>query len=291
VTIIDLPDGRVLDIEVTGPVGGGVLLFHHGTPGAVTQQRTVQRAAHARGLRLVTYSRPGYGSSSRLPGRRIADVVVDVTAVLDHLGVDRCLVAGWSGGGPHALACGALLSERVTGVLAIASVAPDGLPDLDLLTGMGAQNIEEFQLARRGEDALRPYLDTEAAALAHVDAAGLIEGMSSLLPQVDRDVMTNEIGEDMVASFAEALRAGVDGWLDDDLAFVQPWGFDLSDVSAPVVIWQGSDDLMVPFSHGEWLCRNVSGATSRLVQGEGHISLGVGAMDRMLDDLLVTTRP
>lgn len=285
-TIIELPDGRALDLEVTGPADGEVLLFHHGTPGAVTQQRTMQRAAHARGLRLVTFSRPGYGSSSRLPGRRVADVAADVTTVLDHLQVDRCLVAGWSGGGPHALACGALVADRVTGVLSIASVAPDGLSDLDLLAGMGAQNIEEFQLARRGEDALRPYLLTEAEALAHVDAAGLIEGMSSLLPQVDRDVMTNEVGEDMVTSFAEGLRPGVDGWLDDDLAFVQPWGFALSAVSVPVVIWHGSDDLMVPFSHGEWLSRNVSGATSRLVQGEGHVSLAVGAIDRMLDDLL-----
>ncbi|HET8614669.1 MAG TPA: alpha/beta hydrolase [Actinomycetales bacterium] len=289
-TTIDGPDGRTLDIEVTGPDGGDVLLFHHGTPGAVTQLRSVQRAVHARGLRLVTYSRPGYGSSPRQPGRRICDAATDVAAVLDHLEVASCLVAGWSGGGPHALATGALLADRVRAVLAIASVAPDGLRDLDLLAGMGEQNVEEFGLARTGEDALRPYLEAEAEQLANADAAGLVEGMASLLPEADRRVLTEEVGEDLAASFREALRTGVDGWLDDDLAFVAPWGFEVSQLAVPVTVWQGGADLMVPLSHGEWLCRNVSGATAHLVQGEGHISLTVGAIDEMLDDLVAVSR-
>jgi pimeloyl-ACP methyl ester carboxylesterase len=289
-TTIDAPGGRTLDVEVTGPDGGDVLLFHHGTPGAVTQLRSMQRAAHARGLRLVTFSRPGYGSSSRQAGRRIADAATDVALVLDHLGVQTCLVAGWSGGGPHALATGALLPDRVRGVLSIASVAPDGLPDLDLLTGMGEQNVEEFGLAREGEDALRPYLDGEAEQLAEADAGALIEGMASLLPDADRRVLTDEVGEDLAANFHEALRSGVDGWLDDDLAFVAPWGFDLSQVSVPVSLWQGEADLMVPFSHGQWLSRNVPGVRSHLVPEEGHVSLTVGAIDRMLDELVATSR-
>jgi pimeloyl-ACP methyl ester carboxylesterase len=252
--------------------------------------RWIQRAAHARGLRVVSYSRPGYGSSSRQAGRRIADVAQDVTLVLDHLQVDRCLVAGWSGGGPHALATGALLANRVAGVLSIASIAPDGLPDLDLTAGMGEENVEEFGLARQGEEALRPLLERMAVDLAHADAAGLVEGLGTLLPAADRAVLTAEVGEDMVASFAEGLRTGVDGWLDDDLAFVQPWGFELAQLAVPVFVWQGSEDLMVPFAHGQWLASVVPGATSHLEEGEGHLSIVVGAIDRMLDEL-VTVLP
>jgi pimeloyl-ACP methyl ester carboxylesterase len=290
VTMIDVPGGRQLDIQVTGPDGGPVLLFHHGTPGAVTQLRSMQRAAEARGLRLVTYSRPGYGSSSRHPGRRVADVAADMEVLLDHLQTQQCLVAGWSGGGPHALAAGALVPDRVAGVLSIASVAPDGVPDLDLTAGMGEQNVEEFGLARAGEDSLRTSLEAQAEELVHADPQGLIEGMSSLLPPVDRALLTTEVGEDMVASFHEGLRTGVDGWLDDDLAFVSDWGFALADIAVPVFVWQGSEDLMVPFAHGEWLARHVPGATAHLEAGEGHLSIGIGAVDRMLDEL-VTTLP
>jgi pimeloyl-ACP methyl ester carboxylesterase len=286
VTLIELPDGRDLDVQVTGPDSGEVLVFLHGTPGAVTQMRGIQRAAHTRRLRLVTFSRPGYGSSSRLAGRRVADVVADVSALLDHVHAERCLVAGWSGGGPHALATGALLPDRVAGVLSIASVAPDGLADLDLTAGMGAENIEEFALAREGEDALRPMLEEAAVGLRQADATGLVGEMGTLLPDVDRAVLTDEVGEDMVAGFAEGLRTGVDGWLDDDLAFTRPWGFELSQLSVPVFVWQGSDDLMVPFAHGQWLARNVPGATSHLEHGQGHLSIGVGSVDRMLDELV-----
>jgi pimeloyl-ACP methyl ester carboxylesterase len=286
VTLIQLPDGRDLDIEVTGPGSGEVLVFHHGTPGAATQMRRIQRAAHSRGLRLVTFSRPGYGSSSRRAGRRVVDVVADVAAVLDHLDVERGLVAGWSGGGPAALATGAVLPERVAGVLSIASIAPDGLADLDLTTGMGEENIEEFGLAREGEVALRPLLERAAVGLRQADAAGLVEEMGTLLPDVDRAVLTSEVGEDLVASFAEGLRTGVDGWLDDDLAFVEPWGFDLAQLAVPVFVWQGSDDLMVPFAHGQWLAGAIPGVTPHLERGQGHLSIGVGSIDRMLDELV-----
>jgi pimeloyl-ACP methyl ester carboxylesterase len=285
-TLIQLPDGRDLDVEVTGPGSGAVLVFHHGTPGAATQVRSLQRAAHARGLRLVTFSRPGYGYSSRRAGRRVADVVTDVSAVLDHLDVERFLVAGWSGGGPAALATAAALPERVAGALSIASIAPDGAADLDLTAGMGEQNIEEFGLAREGEDALRPLLEQAAVELRRVDAAGIVEEMSTLLPGVDRAVLTTELGEDLVAGFHEGLRSGVDGWLDDDLAFVEPWGFDLTQLAVPVFVWQGSEDLMVPFAHGQWLARAIPGATSHLEQGQGHLSIGVGSVDRMLDELM-----
>ncbi|MDQ6716310.1 MAG: alpha/beta hydrolase, partial [Actinomycetota bacterium] len=265
------------------------LLFHHGTPGSVAQSRTLQRAAQARDLRLVTFSRPGYGSSSRRAGRSVADVASDVEAVLAQLGVSRCLVAGWSGGGPHALATGAMLPHRVAGVLLMAGVAPYDAPGLDWHSGMGEGNVEEFGHALEGETSLRTYLDTEAASLRDADVAGLLAGMRTVLPAVDQECVTQEWGEDLRASFHEALRTGVDGWLDDDLAFVKPWGFELSDLGragVPVSVWQGGEDLMVPPSHGTWLAQNLPRATAHLEPEQSHLSIVVGSVGPMLDELV-----
>jgi pimeloyl-ACP methyl ester carboxylesterase len=287
-TTISLPDGRTLDIEVSGPAGGVPLVFHHGTPGSVTQVHAVQRAAHARGLRLVTFSRAGYGASTRQPGRRIVDAAADVEAVLGYLDARRCVVAGWSGGGPHALASGSRLRERVCGVLVIAGVAPYEAEGLDFLAGMGAQNVEEFGLAARGEQALRPYLEAAREELADADAAGVIDGLQTLLPPVDVAVLTDEFGEDMAANMREAVRLGVDGWLDDDLAFAAPWGFDVAEIAVPTFVWQGSEDLMVPYAHGQWLGAQLPGASVHLERGQGHLSLAIGGLDRMLDELVTT---
>jgi pimeloyl-ACP methyl ester carboxylesterase len=286
--ILKLPHGRVLDVEVSGPDGGVPLLFHHGTPGAVTQLRVMQRATAARNLRLVTFSRPGYGNSSRARGRRVADIVGEVTAVLDHLGAERCYTAGWSGGGPHAMATAAGLPERVLGALVIAGVAPYDAAGLDFLAGMGEQNVDEFGRARRGEQDLRPWLDGASEQLKDADGPGLIDEMQSLLPDVDRGALTDEFGADLAANIREATRTGVDGWLDDDLAFVAPWGFDLSALDAvPIALWQGERDLMVPFSHGQWFAAHLPASVRvHLVSGEGHLSIAVGALDAMLDELV-----
>jgi pimeloyl-ACP methyl ester carboxylesterase len=282
---VGLPDGRRLDMRVSGPAGGFPLVFHHGTPGAATPVRALERAAHARGLRLVTTSRPGYGDSSRQPGRAVVDVAADTAAVLAAIGAERCLAAGWSGGGPHALACGARLGAAAA-VLVIAGVAPSGAEGLDWMAGMGEENIAEFSAALRGEDQLRPYLLQEREQLKDITAADVAASLETLLPDVDRAVLTGEFGEDMAASFREAVRTGVDGWLDDDLAFASPWGFGLEEISVPAMIWQGSADLMVPFSHGQWLASQLPGASAHLEEGEGHLSVGLGALDRMLDELV-----
>jgi len=284
--VISTHDGRLLDVAVKGPENGVPLVFHHGTPGAATAFRFLEHAAHQRGLRLVTFSRAGYGASTRAPGRQVVDVAADVQDVLDHLGATRCLVAGWSGGGPHALATAARLADRVAGVLVMAGVAPYGLPELDFLAGMGEANIAEFEAVLQGEPALRRFLEKEAAVLRDTDAAGLLTGMESLLPPVDRAVVTAEFGADLAASFTEGLRLGVDGWLDDGLSFVRPWGFSLAEIAVPAFVWQGSEDLMVPFAHGQWLAEHVPGAVAHLEQGEGHVSVVVGAIERMLDELV-----
>jgi pimeloyl-ACP methyl ester carboxylesterase len=282
---IELDDGRRLDFKVSGPIDGVPLIFHHGTPGAATPIRALERAAHNRGLRFATFSRPGYGSSSRLRGRRVVDVVPDTAAVLSAIEADRCLVAGWSGGGPHALACGARLGSAA-GTLVISGVAPYDLADLDWMAGMGDDNVAEFGAALLGEPTLRPFLEEVRGHLKDADSAGIVAALDSLLPDIDKAALTDEFGEDTAASFAEGLRHGVDGWVDDDLAFTEPWGFNFDEISGPVMIWQGSLDLMVPFAHGEALASGIAGASVHLEDGEGHLSIGLGALDRMLDELV-----
>jgi len=286
--IITLADGRDLEIEVTGPDGGPVLLFHHGTPGGSAQYRAHADEVHRCGLRLVTWSRAGYGASTRRPGRSVADEVDDAVAVLNHLGAADCFVAGWSGGGPHALACGALAADRVRGVLCIAGVAPYDAADLDFLDGMGQDNHDEFGAALEGETALRRYLEAARGELLEITGDQIISQLATLLPPVDRDSLTGEYGDFLAGEIRQAVSLGVDGWLDDDLAFTRPWGFDLSAVTVPTYLWQGSEDLMVPFAHGKWLAARLPAAVTHLVEGEGHVSIGIGAMGRMLDELIRT---
>ncbi len=284
-SVITLRDGRALEVEVSGPDGAPVLLFCHGTPGASTQYDAFVRGASDRGMRLVTWSRPGYGASTRRPGRTVADDVDDVAAVLDHLGAQTCLVAGWSGGGPHALAAGALLPHRVRAVLCIAGVAPYDAEGLSFLAGMGEDNIEEFGLALEGEAPLRAWLDQERPELLTLTADDVVASLDTLIPPVDEAALTGEFAAYLAAEFRQAVAVGMDGWIDDDLAFTRPWGFDLGAIAVPTYLWQGSEDLMVPFAHGQWLAKRIPGVTAHLEPGEGHLSIAVGALDRMLDEL------
>ena len=192
----------------------------------------MERAAHERDLRFVTTSRPGYGGSDRQPGRSVADVVADTAGVLASIGAERCLVAGWSGGGPHALACAARLGTAAA-VLVIAGVAPYNTGDLEWMAGMGQENVVEFGAALEGEDKLRPLLVEWRDHLKDATVEVIVSSFQTLLPDVDRAALTDEFGQDMVANFHEALRTGVDGWVDDDLAFTQPWGFDLEENLGP----------------------------------------------------------
>ncbi|HEY8317657.1 MAG TPA: alpha/beta hydrolase, partial [Amnibacterium sp.] len=205
-------------------------------------------------------------------GRTIVDVVADTRAVLAGLGAERCVVGGRSGGGPHALACAARLEQAVA-VLVVAGIAPYEAEGLDFLAGMGQDNLDEFGATLEGEESLRRYLDGQREGLAAVTPDGIVAEMSSLLPDVDRAVLTDRFAEEVAESFHESVRTGVDGWLDDDLAFAAPWGFDLAEIRVPVSVWQGSLDLMVPYAHGRWLADHVPGADVHLVDGQGHLSV------------------
>ena len=284
-TDVVLPDGRSLEVIISGPAEGVPLVFHLGTPASAAQFGTIRRAAAERGLRLVTWSRPGYGGSTRLPGRSVADVAADTVAVLDHLDAGRCLVAGWSGGGPHALA-GCPAPGPGVGVLAIAGVAPYDAEGLDWLAGMGAGNVDEFTTAARGEAALRPYLADAGGGKAEITGADISRSLATLLPPVDVAALTGEFADDLAASFRGAVVNGIEGWLDDDLAFLRPWGFAPADVTVPTLLWHGLEDLAVPVAHGRWLAAHLPNVTAHLEPGEGHLSVMVGATGRMLDELV-----
>ena len=291
--VLTLRDGRQLEVRVSGPTEGLPFIFHHGTPGAATASRQLEDAIHARGMRFVTFSRPGYGQSSRHPGRRVVDVAADTAHVMEWLAAPQCVVAGMSGGGPHALACGARLAG-VRAVLVISGVAPYGVEGLDWFEGMGSDNVDEFGAALRGEATLRDYLTPYEEVLRDMEAGQIVASMASLLPEVDRAVLTDEYGDNVAASFRHAVAHGIDGWLDDDLAFAQPWGFALDEITTATFIWQGDADLMVPFAHGQWLARQLPHARAHLEPGEGHLSIEVRRLDEMLDEVvaaLATTEP
>ena len=287
---ITLSDGRVLDVRLDGASDpdSAVLMYHHGTPSSGRVSADVVRIAGSRGLRVLSWSRPGYASSTRHHGRSVADVTSDAREVLDQLGIERAFTMGWSGGGPHALACAALLPDRIVGVASLAGVAPyqESLDTLNWMAGMGQDNIDEFGATLAGESVLAPALAAAREGLAGVTAQGIVAEMESLLPEVDRSYLGSGFGEDLAASFREAVASSADGWVDDDLAFVRPWGFDLPSITVPTAIWQGSEDLMVPFAHGQWLASAMPFARSHLRQGDGHLSVVVGCIEEIIDDLL-----
>ena len=270
---VTLPDGRTLEYTEAAEPAGPVLLAHHGTPGSGRFHRTEVEAAQRLGARLVTYSRPGYAGSTPQPDRSVADAAADVAALLDALGADRFGTYGVSGGGPHALACAALLPERCVAAATVAGVGPNDAPDLEFMDGMGPGNMEEFGTAIDGRERLEPFLRDEAAGLASVTPELLREAAAPHLSDVDAAALTGELAEHMHATIAGGLAPGIDGWTDDDLAFVKPWGFDVGAITVPVSVWQGDRDLMVPGAHGRWLCANVAGAEPHLLEQEGHLTL------------------
>ncbi len=286
---IDLEDGRSLEVAVAGHADGDVVVLHHGTPGSGRPLRSFVDAAAVRGIRLISYSRPGYAGSSRSEGRTIADCVADVVEIVDHLGVGRFATMGWSGGGPHTLACAALLPDRVTACATIAGVGPWGVEGLDFLGGMGPENHEEFSAALESADALQAYLEPEAEAFAGLSGEQVAAALGGLVSDVDRAALTGEFADHLAAGLQHAVRDGIWGWFDDDLAFTRPWGFDLSSIRVPVSVWQGAQDLMVPFAHGQWLAANVPGARPLLRPEHGHLSLAVAAFGEIIDDLMAVS--
>jgi pimeloyl-ACP methyl ester carboxylesterase len=268
------PDGRVLAVSEGGAPDGTPVLVHHGTPGAGVFDPLWLDLATAQGIRLVTWDRAGYGGSSRRPGRDVAAAAQDAATVADDLGIGRFLTWGLSGGGPHALACGALLPDRVPAVAVLSGVGPYGVEGLDWLAGMGQDNIEEFGAALGGEPELRRYLDEACRAREVALTRGreaVLDDMATLLSAPDATYFREHPWA--LDSMDRGLASGYDGWLDDDLAFTLPWGFDLGAITTKTLVLQGEQDVMVPAAHGRYLASAIPGAEFREYADGGHMTM------------------
>lgn len=261
-TDLELDDGRTLHVYDAGASdadGRLAVFWQHGTPNIGAPPVPLFPAADRLGIRWVSYDRPGYGGSTPVPGRDVASAAGCVSRVADALGIDRFAVMGHSGGGPHAMACGALLPERVLGVVSVSGMAPYGADGLDWYAGMAPAGVASLRAAAEGREAKERYEASATEAdpgFVPADLAALSGAWSWL-----HDVV------------GPALQAGPGGLIDDDLAYVAPWGFDPTRVTAPLLLLHGGRDRVVPSSHGEWLARHCPSAELRLRPDDGHLSI------------------
>ena len=281
-------DGRDLDVLVAGDTSSQIaLVCHHGTPSDATIWSDWHQDALENKLLLIAISRPGYGLSDRKTGRTASSVTEDVEDVLDTLNITDFVSVGWSGGGPHTLACGALLSHRCKAVSSLAGVGPFGEPDLDFLEGMGPENVEEFGIALQGEAPLRKWMEANAEPYRTIQDDELAAALGGLVPEVDVIALKEQgLASIWASSMRRCFTNGWDGWIDDNMAFCNHWGFDPSEIVVPVTVWQGDLDLMVPFAHGEWLLKHIPSSKPRLEKGHGHLSLVADCRKAIIDDLI-----
>ena len=270
---VTMPDGRSLMLELGGDPTGLPILVFNGTPNSRHLYRPWLEDAAQHGIRLISYDRPGYGGSTSQPGRSVADCAADVRTIAATLGLPRLALWGASGGGPHALACAALLPDLVVAASVLGSIAPYGAPGLDYFSGMGKDNVDDIRL----------YLsDPTAARLkSHQDRLDMLsrapdehgEGLKTLLSPVDAAVLVDDFAVWLTASIADGLATSDEGWWEDGVAHLAPWGFDLETIRIPVQVWHGRHDQFVPYQHGAWLAEHIPGCEPHLSESEGHLSL------------------
>lgn len=233
----------------------------------------METEARRQHIRLLSYDRPGYGGSSPRPGRRIGDAADDVAAICGALDLDRVAIYGFSGGAAPALACAAKLPGRVVAVAAGAGLAPFDAVDLDWFEGMSSADREEFDLLTRDRPSWERKLLEDRDQILAWTAPQLLEAFAPRASPADRQSMTPEWGEFLLAWMQEGLRPGPEGLRDDTLSAAAPIGFDPSTISVPVQIWHGGQDRLVPFGHGVWWSRHLAGAEAHLDPNLGHGSL------------------
>ena len=268
-----LSDGRRLHYYETRAEDGTVpplaVLWSHGTPNIGEPPVPLFRAAAERGIRFIGYDRPGYGPSTAAPERTIGSSAEDVATLLDVVGIHRFAMLGHSGGGPHTLACAALLGDRLIAGVDISGPAPYGSPGLDYFTGMVGSGAEELRSAAVGREALEKTLaasDYDPEMFTAADHATLQGSWSWLNGIVSR-----------------ALDGGIGGMVDDDLAYAAPWGFDVAAIRRPLLVCHGEQDRVVPASHGRWVASQIPNAELRTYPEDGHLSVLDSAAVAALD--------
>jgi pimeloyl-ACP methyl ester carboxylesterase len=287
--IVHAADGRTLAVQESGDLDGRPVFVHMGTPNSRHLYGRNVADAQARGLRLISYDRPGYGGSTPHPGRTIADCVGDVRAICADLEIDRLAMWGTSGGGPHVLACAALLPDLVTAVASLASPAPYGADGLDWFDDMGQDNVDEFRLLLTDQAAARAKQERDRLEFLAASAGDLTDGLKTLLSPADAAVLVGDLAEFLTYATHQGLAPGGQGYWDDGVAMSQPWGFELAQISVPVLLLHGRQDKFVPFGHGEWLAANIPAAQAWLTDEDGHLTLledRVGEVHAWLADRL-----
>lgn len=298
--LLQLDDGRTLAVEEAGNLEGPPVFYLHGTPGS-RLNRPAERIVYDLGIRLVTYDRPGYGDSTRLPGRRVADAAGDVQAVAQALNLSSIVVLGHSGGGPHAIACAAMLPVLVRRVAAVACSRPyDGTSGW--FDGWPAATIDEFRVGLRGREALEHYLEPQASAL---EGPSGFHDLLSDLPDCDRAfVARHAVMTVMQPATDLAVKQGSGGWVDDDLAFMTDWAADVRDVTQPIRLWHGTRDTLVPVEQARQLAgmapsvefrafascgsghalsnRQLQGGTRDHLRSRGQLEASLGELPRVL---------
>jgi pimeloyl-ACP methyl ester carboxylesterase len=283
---IKTPDGRTLAVQEGGDPDGKPVLVHNGTPNSRQLYAPHVADAAARGIRLISYDRPGYGESSPQPGRNVASCADDVRAICAALGIERLATWGVSGGGPHVLACAALLPDLVAAAASLASPAPQAAEGLDWFAGMGQENVDDFKLVLKNPVAARAKAANDREGMLSASPADLHTQFATLLTPTDAAVMTGQLAEYLSLCAWDGLAPGIEGWAEDGLALAYPWGFSVSDITVPVLLMHGREDQFVPFGHGEWLAAHIPGVDARLLDHDGHLTLGECRIGEVHDWLL-----
>ncbi|MFE2977003.1 alpha/beta fold hydrolase [Streptomyces sp. NPDC059258] len=283
-------DGRHLMVERTGDPRGRPVFLLHGTPGSRLGPAPRGMVLYQRHTQLIAYDRPGYGGSDRHEGRRIKDVVEDVRAIADALGLERFAVVGRSGGAPHALACAALMPERITRTAALVSLAPRDAAGLDWFDGMAASNVQAYSTAADDPDSLAASFIVRSAQIRR-DPVRLLDDLRRELTDSDRLVVNDAgIRSMLLRNFSEGLRHSAWGWIDDAIAFCRPWGFDPARITGRVLLWHGVKDVFAPVGHSRWLAGQIPGATAVLEPAAAHFD-AFPMLPRVLDWLLDEREP
>jgi pimeloyl-ACP methyl ester carboxylesterase len=283
---ISTADGRRLQISQAGQPNGVPVLVLRGTPHSRLIYDAWVEDARSQGVRLICYERPGYGASTRQPGRSVASAVDDVATIARHLHIDRLLLWGISGGGPHALACAALLPHLVAAAAVLGSIAPYPAEGLDYFAGMGEDNVADFKAALTGGETHRQAVEASASRLLRAEVKTVVQALKSLLCDADAAVLTTAFAEFVLKSVREGIGHKRDGLLDDDIAHIGPWGFELSAIRIPVLLMHGEQDHFVPVSHSRWLANKIPNVETRFLAGDGHLTLSLSRIPEVHSWLL-----
>ncbi|MFE9424531.1 alpha/beta fold hydrolase [Kitasatospora sp. NPDC006697] len=264
------PEGRTLAVQSFGDPAGRPVFLLHGTPGSRVGPTPRPTVLYHLGVHLISFDRPGYGGSDRLRGRQVAAGAADVQAIADQLGLDRFAVVGRSGGAPHALACGALLADRVHRVAVLVPLAPHDAEGLDWYAGMTPSNIRDYRAAERDHLRIAATMSQRARRIRD-DPATLLAGLRRELSGSDAAVVSDAgIRRMLQRNYREAFRQNADGWIDDVLAFTTEWGFKVQDIAAATWLWHGAEDMFSPVDHSRWLAAHIPEATLFLEPGVAH---------------------